>query len=518
MAVSTMKFAIVVSTIMATLQSGNCQITAIGPGFQETNSLLRNVTNTSATVSYILQHVEQSLKNQEDLHIVTNILLQNSSSTADYIASMLPEIILLLLSQWRLENEYRNDTIDVLHSQLDAQQDSHDETTTYLHNQQHTLTQVAETQTQMAETQTQTLNKLSEIGETQTLILSQVVNLLQMQSQQLENITSTMNTMVSVLENQQEDVQNISRSLPIVLEQQTTEIELLNQQLLTMKNCCLEATADDYEVHVTRAEMTTKEDARTTEKAAVSSFAPDASTTATLTNLPEILTPVSPAESTTGETVTQPESTTPVSPAESTTGEEVTQLESTTPVSPAESTTEEEVTQPESTTPVTTPELTTGVAVTTEAIDADQCLSNPCLNGATCEDRVGSYTCTCVPGWTGSNCDQDIDECSSYPCQNGGTCEDGINEYTCQCAADYTGTHCEQNTTIIFAGWLLAHQRTLQLYWVWPSEFPVDGFQIEYRLSGTDTWNVIYAEANDRMVSLEGVTRGKMYEVRISFI
>ncbi|XP_072024938.1 uncharacterized protein [Amphiura filiformis] len=367
MAVSAMKFAIVVSTIMATLQSGNCQILAIGPGFQETNSLLRNVTNTSATVSYILQHVEQSLKNQEDLHIVTNILLQNSSSTADYIASMLPEIILLLLNQWRLENEYRNDTIDVLHSQLDAQQDSHDETKTYLHNQQHTLTQMAETQTQIAETQNRTLNKLSEIGETQTLILSQVVNLLQMQSQQLENITSTMNTMVSVLENQQEDVQNISRSLPIVLDQQANEIELLNQQLLTMKNCCLEATADDYEVHVTKAEMTTKEDARTTEKAAVSPFAPDvASTTATLTNLPEILTPVSPAESTTEEEVTQPESTTPVSPAE----------------------------------------LTTGVAVTTEAIDANQCVSNPCLNGATCTDRVGSYTCTCVPDWTGINCDQ----------------------------------------------------------------------------------------------------------------
>ena len=38
---------------------------------------------------------------------------------------------------------------------------------------------------------------------------------------------------------------------------------------------------------------------------------------------------------------------------------------------------------------------------------------------------------------------QDIDECSSDPCQNGGTCEDGVNEYTCQCATGYTGTNCE---------------------------------------------------------------------------
>ncbi|XP_072034142.1 uncharacterized protein [Amphiura filiformis] len=303
MALSTMKFAIIVSTIMATLDSGNCQITAIGPGFQEANSLLRNVTNTSSTISHSLQHLQHSLENQEGLHVLTNILLQNSSSTADYIASMLPETILILQSQWKKENEHRNNTIDVLQSQLDAQQDNNNETKTYLQDQQHTLTQMAATQTQMAETQTQTLNKLSEIGETQTHILSQVVNLLQMQSQQLENITSTMNTMVSVLENQQEDVKGISRSLPIVLEQQTTEIELLNQQLLTMKNCCLEATADDYEVHVTRAEMTTKEAARTTEKAAVTG-----STTETLTTLPPLVIPIT-TESTKGEMVTQSEST-----------------------------------------------------------------------------------------------------------------------------------------------------------------------------------------------------------------
>ena len=38
----------------------------------------------------------------------------------------------------------------------------------------------------------------------------------------------------------------------------------------------------------------------------------------------------------------------------------------------------------------------------------------------------------------------DTDECSSNPCQNGGTCNDGVNEYDCtDCDPGYQGTHCE---------------------------------------------------------------------------
>ncbi len=34
----------------------------------------------------------------------------------------------------------------------------------------------------------------------------------------------------------------------------------------------------------------------------------------------------------------------------------------------------------------------------------DGCSSTPCLNGATCENHVDSYTCTCTPDWTGVKC------------------------------------------------------------------------------------------------------------------
>ena len=37
----------------------------------------------------------------------------------------------------------------------------------------------------------------------------------------------------------------------------------------------------------------------------------------------------------------------------------------------------------------------------------------------------------------------DINECRSAPCMNNGTCFDGINSYTCACMPGYTGSTCE---------------------------------------------------------------------------
>ncbi|XP_066276194.1 uncharacterized protein [Branchiostoma lanceolatum] len=78
--------------------------------------------------------------------------------------------------------------------------------------------------------------------------------------------------------------------------------------------------------------------------------------------------------------------------------------------------------------------------------ETDECASDPCQNGATCEDGVNGYTCTCVPGYEGVHCETDTDECASDPCQYGGTCVDGVNGYTCTCADGYEGVHCETNT------------------------------------------------------------------------
>ncbi|MED6255067.1 hypothetical protein ATANTOWER_004183 [Ataeniobius toweri] len=38
-------------------------------------------------------------------------------------------------------------------------------------------------------------------------------------------------------------------------------------------------------------------------------------------------------------------------------------------------------------------------------VDANQCTSSPCLNQGSCKDHLGHYTCTCVSGFTGKNCE-----------------------------------------------------------------------------------------------------------------
>ena len=43
----------------------------------------------------------------------------------------------------------------------------------------------------------------------------------------------------------------------------------------------------------------------------------------------------------------------------------------------------------------------------------------------------------------------DIDECSSNPCQNGGTCNDDINGYICTCVEGYDGHTCDNGTSVI---------------------------------------------------------------------
>lgn len=38
----------------------------------------------------------------------------------------------------------------------------------------------------------------------------------------------------------------------------------------------------------------------------------------------------------------------------------------------------------------------------------DYCTSSPCLNGGTCVQEVGGYTCKCPSGYTGPNCEEEI--------------------------------------------------------------------------------------------------------------
>lgn len=58
------------------------------------------------------------------------------------------------------------------------------------------------------------------------------------------------------------------------------------------------------------------------------------------------------------------------------------------------------------------------------SLDLNYCTHHkPCANGATCMNTgQGSYTCACLPGFTGVNCDSEVRECDRRPCRNGGNC------------------------------------------------------------------------------------------------
>ncbi|KYO34537.1 crumbs-like protein 1 isoform A [Alligator mississippiensis] len=77
-------------------------------------------------------------------------------------------------------------------------------------------------------------------------------------------------------------------------------------------------------------------------------------------------------------------------------------------------------------------------------LEIDECLSQPCSNGATCHDSLGNYFCTCALGFLGDLCEINIDECASQPCLNGGQCIDDVNRYSCNCTSTgFMGLHCE---------------------------------------------------------------------------
>lgn len=70
--------------------------------------------------------------------------------------------------------------------------------------------------------------------------------------------------------------------------------------------------------------------------------------------------------------------------------------------------------------------------------DADECLTNPCVNALSCTNLVGDYHCKCRVGWMGKNCDQNINDCVGQ-CQHGATCIDLVNDYHCACQPGFTG-------------------------------------------------------------------------------
>nr|XP_008516383.1 PREDICTED: coagulation factor X [Equus przewalskii] len=70
--------------------------------------------------------------------------------------------------------------------------------------------------------------------------------------------------------------------------------------------------------------------------------------------------------------------------------------------------------------------------------DGDQCDSNPCLNEGKCKDGLGEYTCTCLEGFEGKNCELSMRQLCSL--DNGDCdqfCSEERNSVVCSCASGY---------------------------------------------------------------------------------
>lgn len=78
--------------------------------------------------------------------------------------------------------------------------------------------------------------------------------------------------------------------------------------------------------------------------------------------------------------------------------------------------------------------------------NVDDC-TGQCLNGATCIDLVDDFHCACAAGYAGRTCARDVDDCAPRPCRNGGECVDLLNAYRCICPVGFSGTNCEVSTT-----------------------------------------------------------------------
>ncbi|CAH3167206.1 unnamed protein product, partial [Pocillopora meandrina] len=73
----------------------------------------------------------------------------------------------------------------------------------------------------------------------------------------------------------------------------------------------------------------------------------------------------------------------------------------------------------------------------------NSCESNPCVSNSTCQAGFGSrgYRCICSDGFEGGLCQRDTDECTSrkHDCSFDRDCVNVMGSYQCSCKPGFTG-------------------------------------------------------------------------------
>ena len=89
-------------------------------------------------------------------------------------------------------------------------------------------------------------------------------------------------------------------------------------------------------------------------------------------------------------------------------------------------------------------------------VDIDECSSSPCLSGGVCTDGVNGFVCacpdqlagrqceiSCPDGYSGEFCGVASPYCSPETCLNGGSCSEEYGGFSCACPPSHTGARCE---------------------------------------------------------------------------
>ncbi|XP_072051492.1 uncharacterized protein [Amphiura filiformis] len=226
MAVSMIKFVLIFSVTMVTLDNVNCQLTVDVNGIHQIVSLLENVTETSAITSSILPHLGNLLKNQTDLQTLNNILLENNTATADEMVVILPYIqefmqLALQKMQWHhdenrdlLQNQLQKQDhiIDVILAHLNSRQENHNETLTIC--------------SQMATAQAETSKSLNEIGKTQAEMAETQTDMAVLQFQMVAAQTQTVSTLNQMSATQTEMAGTQAETLNVLTQMAEAQTEI----------------------------------------------------------------------------------------------------------------------------------------------------------------------------------------------------------------------------------------------------------------------------------------------------
>ncbi|XP_069006982.1 sushi, nidogen and EGF-like domain-containing protein 1 isoform X4 [Embiotoca jacksoni] len=149
--------------------------------------------------------------------------------------------------------------------------------------------------------------------------------------------------------------------------------------------------------------------------------------------------------------------------------------------------------------------------------EINECLSQPCLNGGTCRNKMGSYQCVCSDGFSGNRCQTVEDPCVLKPCGNRGRCwSDRRGNYNCVCKIGLTGKDCEKDLLPPPGLHVLrVEESEVELRWdePEPSHSPISMFAVTYAPLGKSNPKTDYLDRQQSTHVMRGLVPGLLYNI-----